>query len=236
MIQTAKVPTNCTITAVATSWMRAVTQSDERAPAPAPSTTLPAVTSSSIGTTLQPAIAPGHRRADGEPVDQERAGVVEQALAFEDHQQPVRRPELPQHRRRGRRVGRRDDGAEGDRRGPGHLGHQPPGHHRHRRHGERDGAQRETGDRPPVLAQVARRGVEGRVEQHRRHEQRERQLRIEHHVGAPGSSASAAPGEREQRRVGRADPPGQRRQAGAGRGAARSRSRRRARRLSSGGS
>ena len=86
--------------------------------APRRARTLPTATASSIGTALQPPNVAGHRRAHREPVDEQRARVVEQALALEDHQDAVRRAELPEHRGRGRRVGRRDDGAERDRRRP----------------------------------------------------------------------------------------------------------------------
>ena len=56
MIQTPKVPTNCTITAVATSSIlviHTVARARTR-----PSTTLPTVTTSSIGRTPQPEMAP----------------------------------------------------------------------------------------------------------------------------------------------------------------------------------
>ena len=66
-----------------------------------------------------------HGRADRDAIDQERAGVVEQAFAFEDLQDPVRQVDLAEDGGRRRRVGRRDDGAERDRGGPGHVRQQP---------------------------------------------------------------------------------------------------------------
>ena len=152
----------------------------------------------------------GDHRADREPVDQQRARVVEEALAFEDDEQPVRRPELLEHRGGGRRVGRRDDGAERDRGRPRHVGHEHPRHDGDDDDRERDGTEGEARDRAPVRAQVARRGVEGGVDQHRRDEQRERQLGIEHEGRHAGEERQRGAGEGHQRRVGRADPPRQR--------------------------
>ena len=66
----------------------------------------------------------------GETIDQQRAGVIQQALAFEDRQDAMRWSQSPQHGGCGRGVGWRDDGAEGNRRRPGHGGHQRSRHHR----------------------------------------------------------------------------------------------------------
>jgi len=71
-----------------------------------------------------------------------------------------------------------------------------------------DGAQGEAGNRPPVHPQVAGRAVEGRVGQHRRNEKRQRQLRIEDHRRHAGNQREASSGERHERRVRRAEPPG----------------------------
>ena len=98
-----------------------------------PATMLPAMASSSVGATLPSENAVSRHRADGQPVDQQRGRVVQEALALEDRQDPMRRPELPQNRGRRRGVGRRDDGAERDRRRPRHRRHERP-----RDHGDRD--------------------------------------------------------------------------------------------------
>ena len=205
---------NCTITAVATSSIRRLTQIVARA-STSPSTMLPTVTTSSSRHDAPAGDRPGGRGADREPVDQERAGVVEEALALEDDEQPVRRAELPEHRGRGRRVGRRDDGAERDGGGPRQLGHQPPGRHRDRRHGERHGDERQARDRTPILPQVPGRGVERRVEQHRRHEQCERELGVEHDRRHARHQGECRAGQREERGVGRADAPRARGERGA---------------------
>ena len=49
--------------------------------------------------------------ADGQAVDQECARVVQQALAFEDRQDAMRRPQLAEHGGCGDGVGWSDDGA-----------------------------------------------------------------------------------------------------------------------------
>ena len=62
MIQTAKVPTNCTMTEVATSWIRGMIEERSAGASTRPSTTLPALTSEQrrddlAGATIAPAAA-----------------------------------------------------------------------------------------------------------------------------------------------------------------------------------
>ena len=54
----------------------------------------------------------------GEAIDQERAGVIQQTLAFEDRQDAMRWSQLTKHGSRGCGVGGCDDGAERNRRRP----------------------------------------------------------------------------------------------------------------------
>ena len=61
-------------------------------------------------------------------------------------------------------------------------------------------------DLAPVGAQVARRGVEGGVDQHGRDEQRERELGIEHERRHAGEERERGSGQRHQRRVRCAQP------------------------------
>ena len=86
-----------------------------------PAARLPKTVSRNTGAKLPKPSWPGHHRHDREPVDEQRAGVVQQAFAFEDLQQPVRQLHLAHHRGRRGRVGRRDDRAERDRDRPGHV-------------------------------------------------------------------------------------------------------------------
>src|SRR5207253_10262107 len=58
--------------------------------------------------------ASGHRGSDREAVDQERAGVVEEAFTLEDDEQPMRGAPLLEHGGSRGGVGWSDDGAERD--------------------------------------------------------------------------------------------------------------------------
>ncbi len=199
---------NWNTTAVATSWMRALTASGR------PREHQPEHDAAQRDHEQRRQHAPagheaGDRGADREAVDEQRARVVEEALSLEDHEQPVRRAELLEHRGGGRRVRRRDDGAERDRGRPRHVGDEQARDDGDDGDRERDGAEGEARDRAPVRAQVARRGVERGVDQHGRDEQRERELGIEHERRHAGDERERGAGERHQRRVRRADPPGQ---------------------------
>ena len=131
-------------------------------------------------------------RADRDAVDQERAGVVEQALAFEDHQDPVRQLDLAQERsppphpaaRRWRRA--RSPPPRASRA-------QPVRHQGHGDRGQADRGEHQRRDRRPVVAQVAQRGVEGRVQQDRRDEERQGELGIERPGRLYGMKAISAP-------------------------------------------
>ena len=90
-----------------------------------PAARLPKTVSRNTGATLAKPSGPATRRHDRDPIDEQGAGVVEQALALQDLQQPVGQLDLAHHGGGRRRVGRRDDRAEGDGDGPGHVRHQP---------------------------------------------------------------------------------------------------------------
>jgi len=93
--------------------------------------------------------------------------------------------------------------------------HQPSRDQRDRRHRESDGDQRQSGDAAPVCLEVPRRRVERRVEQHRRHEEGQRELGIESHARHVRQQRQRRAGEREQRRIRRVEPAGARREDGA---------------------
>jgi hypothetical protein len=156
---------------------------------------------------------PDRYRADRQPIDQQRARVVEEALPFQDHEQAMRRPELLQHRRRRRGIRRGDDRTERDRGRPRHLGDERTHDHGHNRDRQHDRAESQARHRTPVRAEIARRGVECGVEQHRRHEQRQRELRIEHQRRYARDERERRASHRHQRRIRRSHVPRQRRQA-----------------------
>ena len=214
-IQTANVPQNWTTTAMATSCIRAVSGMITR-DSTNPSTTLPTVTTRSSGIDARRRQRARERHADGEAVDQERARIVEEALALEDHEQSMRRTELLEHGGRGRRVRGCDDRAERDRDSPGHVGHEQAGHDRDDDDGQRDGADGEAGDRPPVRSEVARRRIERGVQQHGRDEEGERELGVQDERRRARNERQACAGERHHRRVGSPDASGQRGEARTG--------------------
>ena len=149
--------------------------------------------------------AVGGDGANGEAIDQQRAGVVQQALALEDRQDAMRRPQLAQHRRCGRGIGWRDDGAERNRRRPWHAGHQ-----RARHYGDGDGREAhgnddQAGDRRPVVPEIPRRCVVRRVEQDRRDEERQRELGQNRERRRAWNKREKGAADREKHRIGRAD-------------------------------
>ena len=144
------------------------------------------------------------RRHDRGAVDQQGGRVVEQALALQDEADALRKPEALQHRSRGAGIGRRDDGAEGDGGGKRQAGIAPAeeGDCRGREH-HRDDRQR--GDGNDVAAQLARRGIEGGIEQRRRYEQRQRKVRVDADAGRERQEGNTGAGDGQQRRVGHAE-------------------------------
>jgi hypothetical protein len=138
---------------------------------------------------------------------QERARVVQQALAFENRQYSVRRPELPQDRGRGSGVGRCDHGTECDRRRPRHFGYQTSYHDGNcsRRQSHRDDHQSCYWN--PVVAQIPWRRVVSGVEQDGCDEERQRQLRWNRKRRPAGQKSEERTTNREKRWIRRADLP-----------------------------
>ena len=92
---------------------------------------------------------------------------------------------LAQYGRRSRGIRRRDDGAERDGGAPGHARLQGTRDDCDSRDREPDRDQDETAHGRPVVAKIAQAGVVGRIQQHRRHEQRQREPWVEPDVGHP---------------------------------------------------
>ena len=111
--------------------------------------------------------------ADRDPIDQERAGVIEQALAFQDFEDPVRQVDLAQDSGGRGGIRWRNDGTECDRSRPRHLRDQPMRQHGDDGCGNADGKQHQRRDRHPIVAEIAQRSVVGGIEQYRCDEQRQ---------------------------------------------------------------
>ena len=143
--------------------------------------------------------------ADGEAVNQQCARVVQQALAFEDRQDAMRRPQLAEHRGCGDGVGRRDDGAQRNRRRPRHRRHE-----RARDDGDGDGRESDREDdqprdRRPVVLEVSQRRVVCRVEQYGRDEQRQRKIGRKGERGRGRKKGEQCAAERQEHRIRCAD-------------------------------
>src|SRR5262249_53838578 len=109
-------------------------------------------------------------------VEDEGRPVVQEALALEDRDDPVRQPDAAGDLGDREGVGRRDDRAERERRGPREAepGVGDDGDAGHRRADEPASEQR---DRPQIRAQVAQRGEERRRVEERRQERDEDDVR-----------------------------------------------------------
>jgi hypothetical protein len=125
----------------------------------------------------------GHHRRNGEAKEHQTAGVVEQALAFQQDLQPPRQLHPLQHGTRGNGVGRRNDGAQRGAGRPRQCGKERMGHQRDDQGREEHRADRERDDADQVPAQMPKRDEPRAVHQQRRQEDDQDQARIERHGG-----------------------------------------------------
>jgi hypothetical protein len=172
------VPANCVMMALGASVMRRVISAQARANRK-PAIRLPNSASATGRHELAHLHVLGGNQADRDAVDQQCAGIVEQAFALEDLLDAVGQVDLAQDRGGRRGVGRRHDGAERDRDRPWHVRAKPVRDDCDGGGRDPDRDQHQRRDRQPVVAKVAQRGVESRIQQHRRHEQRQCQLRLQ---------------------------------------------------------
>ena len=105
-------------------------------------------------------------------VDHERGGVVEQAFAVDDRDDVARQSKALQHGDRRQLVGRRDDGAENERRGPRHAWDDRVREDRDRGRRHEDEPERERRDLTAVLPHdVGGRGDRFPIQQRREKDQ-----------------------------------------------------------------
>ena len=149
--------------------------------------------------------AVGGGGADGEAVDQERACVVQQALAFEDGQEAMGRSQGTEHGGRRGGIGRRDDRTERNRRCPWHRWYQRVDDDGDRGGREPDGEDDQAGDRRPVVPEIPGRRVVRRIEQHGRDEERQRQFGRDGKRGRARKKREQRAAEREEHRIRRTD-------------------------------
>jgi hypothetical protein len=149
------------------------------------------------------------RSDDRDLVDDQGAGVVDQALALEHVDDPARDPGAAQDRRRGDRVGRADDRAEGDRHRPGEVEGEVCDRADDDR-GRQHQPDREQRDHPGVVAQGVEVGEESaRVEQ-RRQEDQQHEVGVELDLRDPRHQAERQPAEHEDDRIRHLPPVGKR--------------------------
>ncbi len=137
----------------------------------------------------------------GGAVGHQRRAVVHEALSLDHPREPARNAQPARDRGRRQRIGGRNDGAEREGRGPRQPGNRrvhDHGHGAHRHEHEPDGVQR---DRAHVRTQVANRGEVRRVEQQRRQEDEQHDVRVELDLGHPGAEPHEASAHHEQDRV-----------------------------------
>ncbi len=139
--------------------------------------------------------------AHRQTVDQERSRVVEKAFAFQDRQDPMRRPQRPEHGRRGDRIWRGDDGAKRDRGCPRHRRNQRVSDECNRSGRQSDGEHDQAGHRRPVVTKIAQGCVVGGVEKHWRDEQRQHELGRERRRRRVGKEREQRPADGEKYRI-----------------------------------
>ena len=120
--------------------------------------------------------AVGRGGSNGEAVDQERTGVVQQAFAFEDRQEAMRRSQRAEHGGCGDGVGWSDDRAERNRRCPWHRRYERVGDDGDSGGRESDREDDQARHRRPVVPEIPERRVVRRIEQHGCDEERQREL------------------------------------------------------------
>ena len=145
--------------------------------------------------------APVMAAPERDRVGGQRGGVVDEALALEDHDEAARQAE-PLGDRRGRhRIRRRDDGAEHECASPAdprreRLRHPADGQRR-----GRDETHRQQADGEQVLPQVAERREVGGAHEDRRQEDEEDELRRQRDVRQAGHEAEHKPADDHEHRV-----------------------------------
>lgn len=103
---------------------------------------------------------------------------------------------MTQHFVGGNRIGRRHDRTECNRGGDRQTG-KAPSQERDRRRRQHDRNHGQRSNRNGVAAQIARRGVKGGVEQRRRHEQRQCELRLDSDLRSEWQESEARTRDRE---------------------------------------
>ena len=154
---------------------------------------------------LEPCVPDGEAAAhdgdDRESIGDQCGSVVDEALAFDDRDQPARNPEPARDRCRGNRIGRGDDGPQHERSAPGEVVDRRVGDRCNGDGGGDHEPDTEQADRSHVHLQLVQGGEEGaRVEQGWENgDQHEIGRKLE--LGHAGNEADGEPAEHEHDRV-----------------------------------
>lgn len=148
----------------------------------------------------------GQRGRDGEPVGDQRRGVVDQRLALEDRHDLARHPEALEDARGGDGIRRGHDRAERERRRPAQTGDERLGHDRDHHRREQHETHREEADRAHVRPDVADGGEVAGTKQDRRQEQQEDDVRLQLDCRQTRHEPQQEPAEDQQDRVRNPDP------------------------------
>ena len=140
------------------------------------------------------------RRGGGDPEQDERCRVVDQALPLQDRDHLPRQADPSGHRRRGDRVRRGHHRPEGQADGEGQLRQEQAYDQRDRERREDHESDRQQQDRPEVVAERRHRGLHrGHVEQ-RRQDPDQNRVGVEPDVRKTRHEGEPEPGDHEQHR------------------------------------
>jgi len=129
--------------------------------------------------------------SQGEAIDQERTGIIQQTFAFENGQQAMGRSQWAEHRGRGHGVGWSDNRAERNGRCPWDRRYQRVGHDSDGGGGKAHDENDQPKYRRPVIPEIPDGRVVGRIEQYGRDEQRQRKLGGNSERGRTGKKPEA---------------------------------------------
>jgi len=144
---------------------------------------------------------PGYHGGDRHAVGHQRGHVIEQALPFDGADHPPGGIQAAHDRRRGERVGRRDDRPEHEGGGPGQARNERvrgPGDRAHRREHQSNRAE---GERAQVGPEVAEVRIDRRAVDQRRQEDHQHDLRVKLHLRQAGNEPEQSPADDQRDRI-----------------------------------
>ena len=142
-----------------------------------------------------------HDRRDRNPIQNEAAAVIHEALALHQHHQLAWDAETTRDRGRRQRIRGRDDRSQNERARPRQAVDKRMSDNGHADGCHTDKSDRQQADRPNVRTQVTKRGEEGRAVEQGRKDAEEDELRLELELGHPRDEPDRQPTKYQQDRV-----------------------------------